>query len=165
MIWYRVCWPKGRPQQERGARRCALRSFAAHIARLNAASAREKSIRHGHPSTLHLWWARRPLAAPGAHTLACASSDVASSVEITRTSAITVAGPATLAGNHDAGSYGTAVAITGSTVLAAVPTNADSDLSKVGLVIPASAGVGARTIGAIGKSSHAFTTTRYTVTP
>ena len=26
-------------------------------------SAREKSIRHGHPSTLHLWWARRPLAA------------------------------------------------------------------------------------------------------
>ncbi len=30
---------------------------------VNAASAREKSIRHGHPSTLHLWWARRPLAA------------------------------------------------------------------------------------------------------
>jgi putative DNA methylase len=30
---------------------------------INAASAREKSIRHGHPSTLHLWWARRPLAA------------------------------------------------------------------------------------------------------
>ena len=29
---------------------------------VNAASAREKSIRHGHPSTLHLWWARRPLA-------------------------------------------------------------------------------------------------------
>ena len=29
----------------------------------NVASAREKSIRHGHPSTLHLWWARRPLAA------------------------------------------------------------------------------------------------------
>ena len=29
---------------------------------INAASAREKSIRHGHPSTLHLWWARRPLA-------------------------------------------------------------------------------------------------------
>ena len=26
---------------------------------INAASAREKSIRHGHPSTLHLWWARR----------------------------------------------------------------------------------------------------------
>ena len=30
---------------------------------INNASAREKSIRHGHPSTLHLWWARRPLAA------------------------------------------------------------------------------------------------------
>lgn len=30
---------------------------------INEASGREKSIRHGHPSTLHLWWARRPLAA------------------------------------------------------------------------------------------------------
>ena len=30
---------------------------------INAAAAREKSIHHGHPSTLHLWWARRPLAA------------------------------------------------------------------------------------------------------
>jgi len=30
---------------------------------INKASAREKSIRHGHPSTLHLWRARRPLAA------------------------------------------------------------------------------------------------------
>lgn len=30
---------------------------------INAAAAREKSIRHGHPSTLHLWWARRRLAA------------------------------------------------------------------------------------------------------
>lgn len=30
---------------------------------INFASGREKSIRHGHPSTLHLWWARRPLAA------------------------------------------------------------------------------------------------------
>ncbi len=30
---------------------------------INVACAREKSIRHGHPSTLHLWWARRPLAA------------------------------------------------------------------------------------------------------
>jgi putative DNA methylase len=33
------------------------------LAAINAASARETSIRHGHPSTLHLWWARRPLAA------------------------------------------------------------------------------------------------------
>ena len=30
---------------------------------INRESAREKSIRHGHPSTLHMWWARRPLAA------------------------------------------------------------------------------------------------------
>jgi putative DNA methylase len=30
---------------------------------INRESAREKAIRHGHPSTLHLWWARRPLAA------------------------------------------------------------------------------------------------------
>src|SRR5271170_7614800 len=30
---------------------------------INKEAAREKSIRHGHPSTMHLWWARRPLAA------------------------------------------------------------------------------------------------------
>lgn len=30
---------------------------------INKEAAREKSIRHGHPGTLHLWWARRPLAA------------------------------------------------------------------------------------------------------
>src|SRR5712672_3510505 len=29
---------------------------------INKASIREKSIRHGHPSTLHLWWSRKPLA-------------------------------------------------------------------------------------------------------
>ena len=29
---------------------------------INQASAREKSVRHGHPSTLHLWWAHRTLA-------------------------------------------------------------------------------------------------------
>ncbi|ACA59052.1 DUF1156 domain-containing protein [Candidatus Desulforudis audaxviator] len=33
------------------------------IAEVSKHSVREKSIRHGHPSTLHLWWARRPLAA------------------------------------------------------------------------------------------------------
>jgi putative DNA methylase len=41
---------------------------------INKASAREKSIRHGHPSTLHLWWARRPLAACRA-VLFCALID------------------------------------------------------------------------------------------
>src|SRR5262249_7386112 len=30
---------------------------------ISVAAAREKSIRHGHPSTMHMWWARRPLAA------------------------------------------------------------------------------------------------------
>src|ERR1700729_4237869 len=37
---------------------------------INIASAREKNIRYGHPSTLHLWWARRPLAACRAILLA-----------------------------------------------------------------------------------------------
>ena len=32
------------------------------IAEVSRHAVREKSIRHGHPSTLHLWWARRPLA-------------------------------------------------------------------------------------------------------
>lgn len=40
------------------------------IAVVSRHSAREKSIRHGHPSTLHLWWARRPLAACRAMLLA-----------------------------------------------------------------------------------------------
>jgi putative DNA methylase len=40
-----------------------LIEVALPLERINAESAREKSIRHGHPSTLHLWWARRPLAA------------------------------------------------------------------------------------------------------
>lgn len=40
-----------------------LIEVALPLEKINDASAREKSIRHGHPSTLHLWWARRPLAA------------------------------------------------------------------------------------------------------
>ena len=40
-----------------------LIEVAIPLKEINAACAREKSIRHGHPSTLHLWWARRPLAA------------------------------------------------------------------------------------------------------
>src|SRR5579883_1653594 len=43
--------------------RTKLIEVALPLNAINAASAREKSIRHGHPSTLHLWWARRPLAA------------------------------------------------------------------------------------------------------
>src|SRR5881396_2325529 len=40
------------------------------IAEVSRHAAREKSIRHGHPSTLHLWWARRPLASSRAVLLA-----------------------------------------------------------------------------------------------
>src|SRR5260370_39934679 len=40
-----------------------LIEVALPLVAINAASAREKNIRHGHPSTLHLWGARRPLAA------------------------------------------------------------------------------------------------------
>ncbi|MDR1427363.1 MAG: DUF1156 domain-containing protein [Bifidobacteriaceae bacterium] len=43
-------------------RRKKLIEVGLPLEKINAESAREKSIRHGHPSTLHLWWARRPLA-------------------------------------------------------------------------------------------------------
>src|SRR5882724_4890435 len=43
-----------------GCKRLAEVDFP--IADVSRHAAREKSIRHGHPSTLHLWWARRPLA-------------------------------------------------------------------------------------------------------
>jgi putative DNA methylase len=48
----------GEPVQKR-----KLIEVALPLEAINRESAREKSIRHGHPSTLHLWWARRPLAA------------------------------------------------------------------------------------------------------
>lgn len=44
-------------------RKRKLIEVALPLETINRESAREKSIRHGHPSTLHLWWARRPLAA------------------------------------------------------------------------------------------------------
>lgn len=46
-----------------GTKRRKLIEVALPLEAINRESAREKSIRHGHPSTLHLWWARRPLAA------------------------------------------------------------------------------------------------------
>jgi len=49
---------------------------------INAASEREKSIRHGHPSTLHLWWARRPLAAARAVIWASLVDDPSSHPEL-----------------------------------------------------------------------------------
>ena len=48
---------------------------------INKASSREKSIRHGHPSTLHLWWARRPLAAARAVIFAQMVDDPSSYAE------------------------------------------------------------------------------------
>lgn len=50
---------------------------------INAESAREKSIRHGHPSTLHLWWARRPLAAARAVLFAQLVDDPSSNPDLT----------------------------------------------------------------------------------
>jgi len=52
---------------------------------INKASAREKSIRHGHPSTLHLWWARRPLATARAVIFAQMVDDPSSHPDIFRT--------------------------------------------------------------------------------
>src|SRR6516225_1342318 len=47
------------------------------IAAVSRHAAREKSVRHGHPSTLHLWWARRPLASSRAMLLALLLPDPA----------------------------------------------------------------------------------------
>ena len=55
---------------------------------INAASAREKSIRHGHPSTLHLWWARRPLAAARAVIFAQMVDDPSEYVDVLLSDAV-----------------------------------------------------------------------------
>jgi putative DNA methylase len=52
---------------------------------INKASAREKLIRHGHPSTLHLWWARRPVAAARAVILAQMVDDPSAHPDIFKT--------------------------------------------------------------------------------
>ena len=52
---------------------------------INKAAAREKSIRHGHPSTLHLWWARRPLAAARAVIFAQMVDDPSSHPDLFKT--------------------------------------------------------------------------------
>ena len=49
---------------------------------INTASAREKSIRHGHPSTLRLWWARRPLAVARAVIFAQMVDDPSAYVDV-----------------------------------------------------------------------------------
>src|SRR5215469_7046601 len=50
------------------------------IKRISAHARREKSIRHGHISTLHIWWARRPLAACRAITCAALWPDPADAI-------------------------------------------------------------------------------------
>lgn len=57
------------------AYRQKLIEVALPLEAIDKEAAREKSIRHGHPSTLHLWWARRPLAACRAVLFACLIDD------------------------------------------------------------------------------------------
>ncbi len=59
-----------------------LIEVALPLEEINKATKREKSIRHGHPSTLHLWWARRPLAAARAVIFAQMVDDPASWPEL-----------------------------------------------------------------------------------
>lgn len=62
-----------------------LIEVALPLVEINVASAREKSIRHGHPSTLHLWWARRPLAAARAVIFAQMVDDPSAHPDIFKT--------------------------------------------------------------------------------
>lgn len=59
-----------------------LIEVALPLEKINEASAREKSIRHGHPATLHLWWARRPLAAARAVIWASLVDDPSAHTEL-----------------------------------------------------------------------------------
>jgi putative DNA methylase len=68
-------------------RRRKLIEVALPLEVINRESAREKSIRHGHPSTLHLWWARRPLAACRAVLFAQLVDDPSSRPDLYRTEA------------------------------------------------------------------------------
>src|SRR5882672_2408510 len=62
-----------------------LIEIALPLESINLACAREKSIRFGHPSTLHLWWARRPLAAARAVIFAQMVDDPSAHPDIYRT--------------------------------------------------------------------------------
>src|SRR5574344_244543 len=59
-----------------------LIEVALPLADINFESAREKSIRHGHPSTLHLWWSRKPLATARAVIFASLVDDPSSHPEL-----------------------------------------------------------------------------------
>jgi putative DNA methylase len=67
------------------SQRKKLIEVALPLEAINKASAREKSIRHGHPSTLHLWWARRPLAAARAVIFAQMVDDPSAHPDIFKT--------------------------------------------------------------------------------
>ncbi len=69
-------------ENEKTTYRKKLIEVALPLDAINKASAREKSIRHGHPSTLHLWWARRPLAAARAVLFAQLVDDPSSHPEL-----------------------------------------------------------------------------------
>ena len=71
-------------QTESMQHRKKLIEVALPLDAINMASAREKSIRHGHPSTLHLWWARRPLAAARAVIFAQMVDDPSAYVDVLR---------------------------------------------------------------------------------
>lgn len=62
-----------------------LIEVALPLVAINKASAKEKSIRHGHPSTLHLWWARRPLAAARAVIFAQMVDDPSANPDLFKT--------------------------------------------------------------------------------
>lgn len=64
-----------------GFQKRKLIEVALPLEAINKEAAREKSIRHGHPSTLHLWWARRPLAAARAVLFAQLVDDPSSNPE------------------------------------------------------------------------------------
>lgn len=68
-----------------------LIEVALPLEEINKAAAREKSIRHGHPSTLHQWWARRPLAACRAVLFASIVDDPSSHPELYPTEDLQVA--------------------------------------------------------------------------
>ena len=69
--------------QKKAVSRKKVIEVALPLAAINVESAREKSIRHGPPSTLHLWWARRPMAScrgvlqAGLIRVRCASRELA----------------------------------------------------------------------------------------
>lgn len=69
---------------KRNTYRKKLIEVALPLDAINEASAREKSIRHGHPSTLHLWWARRPLATARAVIFAQMVDDPSEYVDVLR---------------------------------------------------------------------------------